>query len=140
MPRRPRSTRRVRLGRAVRPDRGGPSSLRLQVELSHEQRIVSVVVDEEHNALLLEIDDRSAGYPRVSRAGVEFAQTPDFRALVNSYRDVADIRGPMVVAQVGADAMATDAASARMLAKRLYLRQQSSDAGRKWSGSGGDYR
>jgi methanogenic corrinoid protein MtbC1 len=35
---------------------------------------------------------------------------------------------PGLVAQVGADAMATDAASARMLAKRLYLRQQSSDA------------
>jgi DNA gyrase subunit B len=69
--------------------------------IANEQRTVTVVVDEEHNAFLLEIDDRSAGYPRVSRAGVEFAQTPDFRALLNSYRDVAEIDGRMVVAQVG---------------------------------------
>lgn len=34
---------------------------------------------------------------------------------------------PGLVAQVGADAMATDAASARMLSKRLLLRQQTSD-------------
>jgi DNA gyrase subunit B len=71
-------------------------------EFTNEQRIISVVVDEEHNALLFEIDDRSAGYPRVSRAGIEFAQTPDFRALVNSFRDVAGVQGRMVVAQVGA--------------------------------------
>ncbi|BCS30803.1 DNA gyrase subunit B [Luteitalea sp. TBR-22] len=81
-------------------DRGRMDAL--AAELSHEQRIVSVVVDEEHNALLFEIDDRSAGYPRVSRAGIEFAQTPDFRALVNSYRDVSGIHGRMVVTQVGA--------------------------------------
>ena len=70
--------------------------------LSGEQRIVSVVVDEEHNAFLLEIDDRSAGYPRLSRAGLEFVQTPDFRALFNSFRAVAEFDGRMVVAQVGA--------------------------------------
>ena len=35
---------------------------------------------------------------------------------------------PDLVSQVGADAMATDAASARLLAKRLLLRQQSSEA------------
>lgn len=35
---------------------------------------------------------------------------------------------PDLVAQVGADAMATDAASARLLAKRLYLRQQTPTA------------
>lgn len=35
---------------------------------------------------------------------------------------------PDLVTQVGADAMATDAASARLLAKRLLLRQQSSEA------------
>jgi DNA gyrase subunit B len=74
----------------------------LAATLSRDQRTVSVVVDEEHNAFLLEVDDRSAGYPRVSRAGVEFAQTPDFRALFNSYRDVSGIDGRMVIAQVGA--------------------------------------
>ncbi len=56
--------------------------------LSRDQRQVTVVVDEEHNAFFLEIDDRSTGYPRVARAGVEFAQTPDFRSLLNSFRDV----------------------------------------------------
>jgi DNA gyrase subunit B len=74
----------------------------LAATLTREQRAVSVVVDEEHNAFFLEIDDRSSGYPRVSRAGVDFAQTPDFRALLNSHRDVSVIGGRMVVAQVGA--------------------------------------
>ena len=74
----------------------------LAASLAREQRVVSVVVDEEHNAFFLEIDDRSAGYPRVSRAGVDFVQAPDFRALLNSYRDVSGIDGRMVVAQVGA--------------------------------------
>ncbi len=74
----------------------------LATALSREDRLVSVVVDEEHNAFLLEIDDRSTGYPRVSRAGLEFAQTPDFRALLNSYRDVSGVEGRMVIAQVGA--------------------------------------
>nr|MBA2353761.1 DNA gyrase subunit B [Acidobacteriota bacterium] len=69
--------------------------------LSRDQRQVTVVVDEEHNAFLLEVDDRSAGYPRVSRAGLEFAQTPDFRTLLNSFREVADITGRMVVSQIG---------------------------------------
>ncbi len=73
----------------------------LATSLTLEHRGVTVVVDEEHNAFLLEIDDRSAGYPRVSRAGVEFVQTPDYRALLNSFRDVAEIDGRMVVAQVG---------------------------------------
>ncbi len=74
----------------------------LATALSREDRLVSVVVDEEHNAFLLEIDDRSTGYPRVSRAGLEFAQTPDFRALLNSYRDVSGVEGRMVIAQIGA--------------------------------------
>jgi DNA gyrase subunit B len=74
----------------------------LATALSQENRLVSVVVDEEHNAFLLEIDDRSTGYPRVSRAGLEFAQTPDFRALLNSYRDVSGVQGRMVIAQIGA--------------------------------------
>ncbi len=69
--------------------------------LSRDNRGVSVVVDEEHNAFFLEIDDRTTGYPRVSRAGVEFAQTPDFRSLLNSFRDVAEIDGRMVITQVG---------------------------------------
>jgi DNA gyrase subunit B len=73
----------------------------MAASLNRDQRIVTVVVDEEHNAFLLEIDDRSAGYPRLSRAGLEFVQTPDFRALFNSFRDVAEIDGRMVVAQIG---------------------------------------
>ncbi len=76
----------------------------MAASLSREQREVSVVVDEEHNAFLLEIDDRSAGYPRVSRAGLEFAQTPDYRTLLASYRDVADVHGRMVISHAGATA------------------------------------
>ena len=72
--------------------------------LEQDQRTITVVADEEHNAFLLEIDDRSAGYPRVSRAGVDFVQTPDFRALLNSHRDVASIGGRMVVSHVSAAA------------------------------------
>ena len=41
---------------------------------------------------------------------------------------------PGLAAQVGADAMATDAASARLLAKKLLLRQQSSDVALSYNG------
>jgi DNA gyrase subunit B len=65
--------------------------------LSTEQRIVSVRVDDDHGGFLLEVDDRSAGYPRVALAGATFVESPEYRALLASYRDVADIDGRMVV-------------------------------------------
>jgi DNA gyrase/topoisomerase IV subunit B len=74
----------------------------LAASLTSEQRIVSVRPDEEHDGFLLEVDDRSAGYPRVSTVGVNFVESPEYRALLAGYRDVADITGPMVIRQTSA--------------------------------------
>src|SRR5690606_12476605 len=69
-------------------------------KLSSETQLVRTRVDEEHGGFMLEIDDRSAGYPRVSVAGATFVESPEYRTLLNSYRDVADIGGRMVIAHV----------------------------------------
>ena len=76
----------------------------LALQLARDERDVTVVADEEHNAFLLEVEDRSAGYPRVSRASMEFVQTPDYRALLASFRDVSHVTGRMVISHVGAAA------------------------------------
>ncbi|MFP5380332.1 MAG: toprim domain-containing protein, partial [Vicinamibacteria bacterium] len=70
----------------------------LASSLSTEMRQVRTRVDEEHDGFLLEIDDRSAGYPRVSVVGATFVESPEYRTLLASYRDVADIGGRMVIA------------------------------------------
>jgi DNA gyrase subunit B len=72
----------------------------LAASLATEQRIVTVTPDEEHDGYLLEIDDRSAGYPRVSYAGASFVESPEYRALVAGYREVSEIAGRMVVSHV----------------------------------------
>jgi DNA gyrase subunit B len=72
----------------------------LAATLSSETQLVRTRVDEEHGGFVLEIDDRSAGYPRVAVAGATFVESPEYRTLLASYRDVADIGGRMVIAHV----------------------------------------
>jgi DNA gyrase subunit B len=57
----------------------------------------TVQQDEEHQAFAIAIEDRAGGYPRVHRVDQDFVSTGEFRTLGASYRDVKDIRGPMVV-------------------------------------------
>jgi DNA gyrase subunit B len=69
----------------------------LAAALESPTRSVAVEDDEEHNAVSLTIEDRSAGYPRHSRIGVEFVTTGEYRTLVAGYREVKDLFGPMTV-------------------------------------------
>ena len=46
--------------------------------LSSKLRTVAVREDEEHNAFLLAVEDRTAGYPDREEVGVEFVETPDY--------------------------------------------------------------
>ena len=48
------------------------------------------------------IEDRSGGYPKYHRVDLNFVTTSEFRTLANSYQDVKDIKGPMVVKGAGA--------------------------------------
>jgi DNA gyrase subunit B len=60
-------------------------------------RTVSVTRDDEHNVFALQIDDRSMGYPRRYEIGVDFITSGEYRTLVSAYREIEDIRFPVVV-------------------------------------------
>jgi DNA gyrase subunit B len=66
-------------------------------ELNSQTRTATVQPDEEHQAHGIVIEDRSGGYPRYHRVDLDFVTTSEFRVLANSYQDVKDIRGQMVV-------------------------------------------
>ncbi len=65
--------------------------------LATDSRNVTVQLDEEHNLYTLEIEDRAAGYSRVTTIGSEFIGSGEYRTLVTAYRDIKGIRGPMTV-------------------------------------------
>jgi DNA gyrase subunit B len=60
-------------------------------------RTVAVNRDDEHNAFALAVDDRSQGYPRHSSIGVEFIGSGEYRTLLAAFREIRDIRFPVVV-------------------------------------------
>jgi len=74
--------------------------------LTTPTRKVTVQPDEEHNRFLLNVEDRSSGYPRHHRIGVDFVAGVEYRTLVANRRDVPAINGPIVVsgAEVADDA------------------------------------
>jgi len=45
----------------------------------------------------LMIEDRSQGYPRRSEIGVEFITSGEYRTLASAYREIQDIKFPVVV-------------------------------------------
>ena len=65
--------------------------------LNTKTRSASVQPDEEHQAHSIVIEDRSGGYPKHHRLDLNFVTTGEFRTLANSYQDVKDIKGPIVV-------------------------------------------
>ncbi len=77
-------------------------------------RTVTVNRDDEHNAFVLAVDDRSQGYPRYSSIGVEFIGSGEYRTLLAAYQEIRDITFPVVVkATAGVDDVpAEEAASA----------------------------
>ena len=73
-------------------------------ELGMTTRTVSVGTDEEHNAGVLNIEDRTGGYPRRNSVGVDFVTSAEYRALLASFQDddVQALDGPMIVSIVSA--------------------------------------
>jgi len=60
-------------------------------------RTVSVNRDDEHNAFELAVEDRSQGYPRRYQMGVDFVASGEYRTLHAAYREIQDVRFPVVI-------------------------------------------
>jgi len=71
-------------------------------------RTVSVSRDDEHNAFELTIEDRSQGYPRRYTLGVDFIGSGEYRTLHAAYREIQDIKFPVVI-KASESAMAEEA-------------------------------
>jgi DNA gyrase subunit B len=76
----------------------------LSRRLTTATSIVSVQEDDENKLFSLAIEDRSNGYPRHHTVSLDFVTAPDYRTLLNSYREIRDIKPPMVVVSTGAPA------------------------------------
>jgi DNA gyrase subunit B len=63
--------------------------------------VVTVQPDEENKSFSLAIEDRSNGYPRHNVISLDFVTAPDYRTLLNSYREIRDIKPPMTVITTG---------------------------------------
>jgi DNA gyrase subunit B len=62
----------------------------------------SVVEDPEHQALAVEIEDRTAGYGRRQRLDMDFVTTGEFRTLGAAYQDVRELMmGPVTIRTTG---------------------------------------
>ncbi len=77
-------------------------------------RSAEVQRDDEHNVFTLRVEDRSQGYPRFYTVGAEFVGSADYRSLLAVYRDIQNVRFPVVVGALaaGADDAADSAADA----------------------------
>ena len=69
----------------------------LAKRLTTATSVVTVQPDEENKSFSLAIEDRSNGYPRHNVISLDFVTSPDYRTLLNSYREVRDIKPPMTV-------------------------------------------
>ena len=68
-------------------------------------RSLTVNRDEEHNAFVLVIEDRSQGYVRNYSIGVDFIASGEYRTLLAAFNEIRDIRFPVVVKTTGAPAV-----------------------------------
>ena len=62
---------------------------------------MTVQRDEEHNRYLLQVEDRSSGYPRHHTFGVDFVTAGEYRTLLANCRDIPVFGGEIVVSSVG---------------------------------------
>jgi DNA gyrase subunit B len=60
-------------------------------------RNVSVARDDEHNVFELTVEDRSQGYPRRYKFGVDFVTSGEYRTLHAAYREIQEVTFPVVV-------------------------------------------
>jgi DNA gyrase subunit B len=73
----------------------------LAEQLTTATSVVTVEPDEENKSFSLVIEDRSNGYPRHNAISLDFVTAPDYRTLLNSYREIRDIKPPMTVVTTG---------------------------------------
>jgi DNA gyrase subunit B len=79
--------------------------------LTTATRTVTVQRDEEHNRYLLQVEDRTSGYPRQHTIGVDFMASAEYRALMANRRDIPSVGGEIVVVTAaGASETAEDEA------------------------------
>ena len=76
----------------------------LAKRLTTPTSIVTVQPDEENKLFSLAIEDRSNGYARHNTISLDFVTAPDYRTLLNSYREIRDIKPPMTVVTTAAAA------------------------------------
>ena len=69
----------------------------LATALTTTKRTVTVQRDEEHNRYLLQVEDRSSGYPRQHTIGVDFVTAGEYRTLLANRRDIPAVTGEIIV-------------------------------------------
>ena len=70
--------------------------------LNESNVTATVVEDQEHQALAIELEDRSAGYGRRHRLDIDFVTTGEFRTLASVYQSVRDLMlGPVTIRTTG---------------------------------------
>jgi DNA gyrase subunit B len=69
----------------------------LAARLTTPTTSVTVQPDEENKSFSLAIEDRANGYARHNVISLDFVTSPDYRTLLNSYREIRDIKPPMTV-------------------------------------------
>jgi DNA gyrase subunit B len=69
----------------------------LAAALTMPARTVSVQRDEEHNRYLLQVEDRSGGYPRHHRIGHDFVTAAEYRTLLANHREMPAFDGEIIV-------------------------------------------
>src|SRR4029077_21278667 len=65
--------------------------------LTTTARRVTVQRDEEHNRYLLQVEDRSSGYPRQHTIGVDFVTAAEYRTLLANHREIPSFDGDVIV-------------------------------------------
>ena len=74
----------------------------LSQQLTTATSVVTVQPDEENKSFSLVIEDRSNGYPRHNTISLDFVTSPDYRTLLNSFREIREIKPPMTVVTTAA--------------------------------------
>src|SRR5437867_5338646 len=69
----------------------------LAAQLTTPLRTVMVQRDEEHNRYLLQVEDRSNGYPRHHTIGVDFVTAGEYRTLLANHREIPAFEGGIIV-------------------------------------------
>ena len=96
--------------------------------LTTPTRTVTVQRDEEHNRYLLQVEDRSSGYPRQHTIGVDFVTAGEYRTLLANHRDIPALNGDIIVSTT-ADAVDEAAEETRRGERRHGDRRRSGRRG-----------